>query len=202
MTTHWEKTSSPLLRNATSVTLLVKGQNKYTLMQIKEAIIDGLRLTQLRWWLCRPSAGAVGVAVADDSLDCIQVQCVRGREPNLGVQVLLVSAHYSQGSCSELGFWPSGNTRLSSSRIFRIKVSLWVWTGTPRWANGRHAWDDRYVKNQLHHSSTITATNILLVDEFIRAGMSPLKGKLNWSFPCIIWITREDSTEGSLRIQV
>ena len=43
MTTHWEKTCSPLLRNATSVTLLVKGKNKYTLMQIKEAIKDGLR---------------------------------------------------------------------------------------------------------------------------------------------------------------
>ena len=37
--------------------------------------------------------------------------------------------------------------------------------------------DDRYVKNQLHHSCTVTATNILLVDEFVRAEMSLLKGK-------------------------
>ena len=43
MSTHWEKRSSPLLRNATSVTLLVKGQNKYTLMQIREAIKGGLK---------------------------------------------------------------------------------------------------------------------------------------------------------------
>ena len=50
--------------------------------------------------------------------------------------------------------------------------------------------DDHYVKNQLHHSCTVTATTILLVDEFTRAGMSPLKGKLNWSFPCIIWIMK------------
>ena len=39
--------------------------------------------------------------------------------------------------------------------------------------------DDHYVKNQLHHSCTVTATNILLDDEFMRAGMSSLKGKLN-----------------------
>ena len=39
--------------------------------------------------------------------------------------------------------------------------------------------DDHYVKNQLHHSCPVTATDTLLVDEFMRTGVSPLKGKLN-----------------------
>ena len=96
MTTHWEKTSSPLLRNATSVILLVKGQHKFTLMQIKEAIKDGWRaVTKAVDDGCvTPSAGAVGVAMADDSLDCVQVQCVRGRaqlgSPSIADELLTI----------------------------------------------------------------------------------------------------------------
>lgn len=37
-------------------------------------------------------------------------------------------------------------------------------------------WDNYRVKRQLLHSCTVIASNLLLVDEIMRAGMSSLKG--------------------------
>ncbi|KAM9045582.1 T-complex protein 1 subunit zeta-2 isoform 2-T5 [Megaptera novaeangliae] len=49
-------------------------------------------------------------------------------------------------------------------------------TGEPMVAADAGVWDNYCVKNQLLHSCTVIATNILLVDEIMRAGMSSLKG--------------------------
>ncbi|KAM5215812.1 T-complex protein 1 subunit zeta-2 isoform 5-T6 [Hipposideros larvatus] len=85
--------------NPLSVTLLVKGPNKHTLTQIKDAVRDGLR--------------AIKNAIED---------------------------------------------------------------GEPMVAADVGIWDNYCVKKQLLHSCTVIATNILLVDEIMRAGMSSLKG--------------------------
>uniref|UniRef100_UPI0037553B65 TCP-1/cpn60 chaperonin family protein n=1 Tax=Salmonella sp. s51933 TaxID=3160127 RepID=UPI0037553B65 len=37
-------------------------------------------------------------------------------------------------------------------------------------------WDNYNVKRQLLHSCTVIASNLLLVDEIMKAGMSSLKG--------------------------
>ncbi|OWK11416.1 CCT6A [Cervus elaphus hippelaphus] len=49
-------------------------------------------------------------------------------------------------------------------------------TGEPMVAAEAGIWDNYCVKKQLLHSCTVIATNILLVDEIMRAGMSSLKG--------------------------
>ncbi|XP_025778850.1 T-complex protein 1 subunit zeta [Puma concolor] len=49
-------------------------------------------------------------------------------------------------------------------------------TGEPMVAAEVGIWDNYCVKKQLLHSCTVIATNILLVDEIMRAGMSSLKG--------------------------
>ncbi|XP_057392518.1 LOW QUALITY PROTEIN: T-complex protein 1 subunit zeta-2 [Balaenoptera acutorostrata] len=49
-------------------------------------------------------------------------------------------------------------------------------TGEPMVAADAGVWDNYCVKKQLLHSCTAIATNILLVDEIMRAGMSSLKG--------------------------
>ncbi|KAB0380715.1 hypothetical protein FD755_008499 [Muntiacus reevesi] len=48
--------------------------------------------------------------------------------------------------------------------------------GEPMVAAEAGIWDNYCVKKQLLHSCTVIATNILLVDEIMRAGMSSLKG--------------------------
>ena len=49
-------------------------------------------------------------------------------------------------------------------------------TDEPMVAAEAGIWDKYCVKKQLLHSCTVIATNILLVDEIMRAGMSSLKG--------------------------
>ncbi|XP_036693963.1 T-complex protein 1 subunit zeta-2 [Balaenoptera musculus] len=49
-------------------------------------------------------------------------------------------------------------------------------TGEPMVAADAGVWDNYCVKKQLLHSCTVIATNILLADEIMRAGMSSLKG--------------------------
>ncbi|GCB81558.1 hypothetical protein scyTo_0021856, partial [Scyliorhinus torazame] len=49
-------------------------------------------------------------------------------------------------------------------------------TGEPMLAGETGVWDNYNVKKQLLHSCTVIASNILLVDEIMRAGMSSLKG--------------------------
>ncbi|KAB0338151.1 hypothetical protein FD754_024780 [Muntiacus muntjak] len=48
--------------------------------------------------------------------------------------------------------------------------------GEPMVAAEADIWDNYCVKKQLLHSCTVIATNIHLVDEIMRAGMSSLKG--------------------------
>ena len=55
-------------------------------------------------------------------------------------------------------------------------VSVDLNTGEPIVAAEAGIWDNYCVKKQLLHSCTVIATNILLVDEIMRAGMSSLKG--------------------------
>ena len=65
-------------------------------MQIKEAIKDGWRAVTnaVDDGCVTPSAAAVGVAMADDRLDCVQVQCVRGRaqlgSPSIANELLTI----------------------------------------------------------------------------------------------------------------
>ncbi|EHB16221.1 T-complex protein 1 subunit zeta [Heterocephalus glaber] len=49
-------------------------------------------------------------------------------------------------------------------------------TGEPMVAAEAGVWDNYCVKKQLLHSCTVIATNILLVDEIMRAGISSPKG--------------------------
>uniref|UniRef100_A0A673LG61 T-complex protein 1 subunit zeta-like n=1 Tax=Sinocyclocheilus rhinocerous TaxID=307959 RepID=A0A673LG61_9TELE len=111
--------------NPRSVTLLVKGPNKHTLTQIKDAMRDGLRAVKnaIEDGSVVAGAGAFEVAVADALVK--HKPKVKGRA-QLGVQ-------------ASVCFWLM---HLSLSRL----------------------------------RSTVIASNILLVDEIMRAGMSSLKG--------------------------
>ncbi|OWK07583.1 hypothetical protein Celaphus_00008187 [Cervus elaphus hippelaphus] len=55
-------------------------------------------------------------------------------------------------------------------------VGIHLNTGEPMVAANAGVWDNYCIKKQLLHSCTVIATNILLVDEIIRAGMSSFKG--------------------------
>ncbi|KAF6715789.1 T-complex protein 1 subunit zeta [Oryzias melastigma] len=164
--------------NPRSVTLLVKGPNKHTLTQIKDAVRDGLRAVKnaIEDGCVVPGAGAFEVAVADALVK--HKPSIKGRA-QLGVQafadaLLVIPKVLAQNS----GYDPQETLlklqteNKESGQLVGVDLS----TGEPMVAGEAGVWDNYSVKKQLLHSCTVIASNILLVDEIMRAGMSSLKG--------------------------
>ncbi|XP_030637346.1 T-complex protein 1 subunit zeta isoform X2 [Chanos chanos] len=164
--------------NPRSVTLLVKGPNKHTLTQIKDAVRDGLRAVKnaIEDGSVVAGAGAFEVAVADALVK--HKPKVKGRA-QLGVQafadaLLIIPKVLAQNS----GYDPQ-ETLVKLQTEFKESgqlVGVDLSTGEPMLAGEAGVWDNYSVKKQLLHSCTVIASNILLVDEIMRAGMSSLKG--------------------------
>ncbi|KFZ48115.1 T-complex protein 1 subunit zeta, partial [Antrostomus carolinensis] len=164
--------------NPRSVTLLIRGPNKHTLTQIKDAVRDGLRAVKnaIEDGCVVPGAGALEVAVANALVK--HKPSVKGRA-QLGVQafadaLLIIPKVLAQNS----GYDPQETLvkvqteHAESGQLTGVDLN----TGEPMVAAAAGIWDNYNVKKQLLHSCTVIASNILLVDEIMRAGMSSLKG--------------------------
>lgn len=161
-----------------SVTLLLKGPNKHTLTQIKDAIHDGLRAVKngIEDECVLPGAGAFEIAAYQELMKFKNE--VKGRA-RLGVQayadaLLVIIKVLAQNS----GLDPQ-------EAIVKLQeeytgpgqaVGLDIKTGEALIPLDAGIVDNYRVKKQLLHSCTVIATNLLLVDEIMRAGMSSLKG--------------------------
>ncbi|KAL0605699.1 T-complex protein 1 subunit zeta [Plecturocebus cupreus] len=164
--------------NPRSVTLLIKGPNKHTLTQIKDAVRDGLRAVKnaIDDGCVVPGAGAVEVAMAEALMK--YKPSVKGRA-QLGVQafadaLLIIPKVLAQNSGFDLQetLVKIQAEHSESGQLVGVDLN----TGEPMVAAEVGVWDNYCVKKQLLHSCTVIATNILLVDEIMRAGMSSLKG--------------------------
>uniref|UniRef100_A0A2I3HU81 Chaperonin containing TCP1 subunit 6B n=1 Tax=Nomascus leucogenys TaxID=61853 RepID=A0A2I3HU81_NOMLE len=164
--------------NPRSVTLLVKGPNKHTLTQVKDAIRDGLRAIKnaIEDGCMVPGAGAIEVAMAEALVT--YKNSIKGRA-RLGVQafadaLLIIPKVLAQNA----GYDPQETLVKVQAEHVESKqlVGIDLNTGEPMVAADAGVWDNYCVKKQLLHSCTVIATNILLVDEIMRAGMSSLKG--------------------------
>ncbi|XP_074969471.1 T-complex protein 1 subunit zeta [Phalacrocorax aristotelis] len=164
--------------NPRSVTLLIRGPNKHTLTQIKDAVRDGLRAVKnaIEDGCVVPGAGALEVAVANALVK--HKPNIKGRA-QLGVQafadaLLIIPKVLAQNS----GYDPQETLvkvqteHAESGQLTGVDLN----TGEPMVAAAAGIWDNYNVKKQLLHSCTVIASNILLVDEIMRAGMSSLKG--------------------------
>uniref|UniRef100_F7IN22 Chaperonin containing TCP1 subunit 6B n=1 Tax=Callithrix jacchus TaxID=9483 RepID=F7IN22_CALJA len=164
--------------NPRSVTLLVKGPNKYTLTQIKDAIREGLHAIKnaSEDGCVVPGTGAVEVAM-EEALVTYKKR-VTGRA-HLGVQafadvLLIIPKVLAQNA----GYDPQETLVKVQAEHFESKqlVGIDLNKGEPMVAADEGVWDNYCVKKQLLHSCTVIPTNILLVDEIMRAGMSSLQG--------------------------
>ncbi|XP_075798417.1 T-complex protein 1 subunit zeta-2 isoform X6 [Microtus pennsylvanicus] len=163
--------------NPLSVTLLIKGPNKHTLIQIKDALRDGLRAVKnaIEDGCVVPGAGAAEVAIAEALVN--YKHRVQGRS-RLGVQafadaLLIVPKVLAQNSGYDLQetLIKIQTEHAESKELVGIDLN----TGEPMVAAEAGIWDNYCVKKHLLHSCTVIATNILLVDEIMRAGMSSLR---------------------------
>jgi len=165
-------------KNPKSVTILVKAPNKHTMIQIKDAIKDGLRAVTnaVEDKFLVPGAGAFEMAVSAELTK--YKETVKGKA-RLGVaafaEAMLVipktlaqnAGHDQQSVLVELH-----DAFAASKKLVGIDLK----TGGALFPMEHGIVDNYRVKRQIIHSATIIASNLLLVDEIMRAGLSSLKG--------------------------
>ncbi|CAB3220608.1 unnamed protein product [Arctia plantaginis] len=165
-------------KNPHSVTILIKGPNKHTLTQIKDAVRDGLRAINnaIEDKCVIPGAGAFEIK-ANMELQKYK-DTVKGKA-RLGIQayaeallvipkILAVNSGYdAQDTIVKLQ---------EESRLNPDPIGLDLSTGEAIKPTDLGIIDNYVVKKQIINSCSVIASNLLLVDEIMRAGMSSLKG--------------------------
>lgn len=165
-------------KNPKSVTILIKAPNKHTMLQIKDAIKDGLRavVNAIEDKFLVPGAGAFEMK-ANSELNKYK-ETVKGKA-RLGVaafaEAMLVipktlaqnAGHDQQSVLVDLQ-----DALAESKKLVGIDLK----TGGALFPMEHGIVDNYRVKRQIIHSATIIASNLLLVDEIMRAGLSSLKG--------------------------
>lgn len=161
-----------------SVTILVKGPNKHTIVQIKDAIRDGLRAVKnaIEDGKVVPGAGAVEIAIYQ-TLQQYKNE-VRGKA-RLGVEafstaMLVIPKALAQNSGHDAQ--ECLVKMLQEYKGFDRAVGLDLTSGEAMYPAEAGVWDNYCVKKQLLNSCTVISSNLLIVDEVMRAGMSSLKG--------------------------
>jgi len=166
------------VKNPHSVTVLVKGPNKHTLTQIKDAVRDGLRAVKnaIDDDCAVPGAGAVEIAIHEHLMG--MMKDVKGRQ-RLGVaafaeamliipKVLALNSGFdAQESIVKLQ---------EQAEETGEAVGINLNSGEACLPADEGILDNYCVKRNMLHSATVIASQLLLVDEVMRAGMSSLKG--------------------------
>uniref|UniRef100_A0A4D5RA11 T-complex protein 1 subunit zeta n=1 Tax=Scolopendra viridis TaxID=118503 RepID=A0A4D5RA11_SCOVI len=165
-------------KNPQSVTILMKGPNKYTLNQIKDAIHDGLRAIKnaIDDGCIVPGAGAFEIAAHAQLMKFKNT--VKGRA-RLGIQAFADSLLIIPKTLAENSGFDRQDTIVKLQEEYNEagqSVGLDITTGEALVPFDAGIFDNYCVKQQMIHSCTVIASNLLLVDEIMRAGMSSLKG--------------------------
>lgn len=161
-----------------SVTILMKAPNKHTLVQIKDAVRDGLRAINnaVDDKAIIPGAGAFELTAYKELM--IFKDSVKGKS-RLGIaayaealliipKVLAVNSGFdAQDTIVKLQ---------EESRLNPEPVGLDLSSGEAINPKQMGIYDNYIVKKQIINSCSVIASNLLLVDEIMRAGMSSLKG--------------------------
>uniref|UniRef100_A0A2R5LGL0 Putative t-complex protein 1 subunit zeta danio rerio chaperonin n=1 Tax=Ornithodoros turicata TaxID=34597 RepID=A0A2R5LGL0_9ACAR len=162
------------LKDPRSVTVLIKGPNKHTLTQIKDAVHDGLRAVKnaIEDECVVPGAGAFEIA-AHVALTEMK-PTVKGRA-QLGVQAFadaLLVIVKTLAANSGLDAQDVLVKLLQERRITNQPVGINLTTGEASVPANEGIFDNYCVKRQLLNSCTVIASNLLLVDEIMFAGVS------------------------------
>lgn len=170
-------------RNPHSCTILVKGQNPHSIAQIKDALRDGLRAVKnaIDHPLYVPKdanaklvagAGAFEIAV-HHHLTTVTKNTVEGRA-KLGVQAFADAMLITPKALAENSGLDLQDTLIKLQEAYAKDpsnpVGLDVVTGEPIFPEKLGIWDGMLVKKSVMHLSTTLASQLLLVDEMMRAG--------------------------------
>jgi len=161
------------VKNPRSCTLLVKGPNKHTILQIQDAIRDGLRAVKntLEDGHVILGAGAFEVGCAEDLKKFARE--VKGTD-KLGVEIfanalLTIPKTLAVNS----GLDPTTSILQLQDEFSKGKnVGLNIYSGEPLDPDAEGIYDNYTVKRQMLQTASVVATQLLLVDEILKAGKS------------------------------
>jgi len=157
--------------NPFSCTILIKGPNKHSIEQIKDAVRDGLRAVKntVEDGFVIPGAGAFSIAAHADLLKFKDT--IKGR-PKIGVQVFADALLVVPKTLAENSGFDAMDTiiKLQEEHAKGHVVGLDLVTGEAMDPAAEGIWDQYRVLRQILHSSSVVATQLLLVDEVMKAG--------------------------------
>jgi len=161
----------------TSCTVLLKGPNDHTIAQMKDAVRDGLRAVKNVYEdaALLPGAGAFEVAICQRLLNETR-KTVAGRA-KLGVQAFAEALLVIPKTLAENAGLDVQETvlTLQDEHDRGSAAGLDVVTGEPMDPVLSGVLDNYIVKVQMLHSAPVVATQLLLVDEVMRAGVNMRK---------------------------
>ncbi|XP_049879230.1 T-complex protein 1 subunit zeta [Pectinophora gossypiella] len=165
-------------KNPLSVTILIKGPNKHTLIQIKDAVRDGLRAINnaIEDKCIIAGAGAFEIK-ANTELQKFK-DTVKGKA-RLGIQAYAEALLVIPKTLAINSGYDAQDTIVKlqeESRLSPDPIGLDLSTGEASKPTDLGIFDNYLVKKQILNSCSVIASNLLLVDEIMRAGMSSLKG--------------------------
>lgn len=165
-------------KNPQSVTILLKGPNKHTLAQTKDAVRDGLRAIKnvIDDGAVVPGAGAFEIA-AWMALQKFKTS-VKGKS-RLGIQAYAEALLIIPKTIAVNSGFDAQDTIVKlqeAAESSGLPVGMDVNTGEVLSPVDAGIYDNLTVKRQIINSCSVIASNLLLVDEVMRAGMSSLKG--------------------------
>ncbi|KAF7489948.1 T-complex protein 1 subunit zeta [Sarcoptes scabiei] len=166
------------LKNPESVTILIRGPQKYALTQIKDALYDGLRAIKntIEDGSLIPGAGAFEIALHSYLLNYMNE--LKGKE-QMGVKAYAEALMVIPKTLAFNSGYDQKEVVLKLLREFNQNpsnpIGLDLSTGEPFDPTTMGIFDNYRVKRQLLYSCTSIACNILLVDEIMRAGLTSLK---------------------------
>jgi len=166
-------------KNPQSVTILVKGPNRHTITQIKDAVRDGLRATKnvLDDKKVVPGAGAFEFMLNKRLLEFKQT--VKGKV-KFGVQAFAEAMlaipktlTINAGLDAQDSLVKVQDAMLENNEPYGIDLN----TGEPVLPKDIGVYDNYCVKRQLLHNSPVLASQLLQIDTIMRAGMATMKAK-------------------------
>merc|ERR1712096_332401 len=166
------------VKNPNSCTGLIKGANEHSIIQIKDAIRDGLRSVKnaLEDAALIPGAGSFEIS-ASCHLDEFKKQ-LHGK-PRLGVEIFskaLLIIPKTLIENSGLDVQEKLLELVYQYEQSKEPVGIDLMTGDPLSPQLEGIWDSYLVKKQMFNLGPVLAQQLLLVDEVIRAGVNMKKG--------------------------
>lgn len=163
-----------------SVTILMKGSNKHTLVQVKDALRDGLRAINnaIEDRAVVPGAGAFEIRAYNELLR--HKDTIKGKV-RLGIQAYAEALLVIPKNLAVNSGYDAQDTIVTLQEEDRLcagageTVGLDLTTGEAMRPADLGVFDNYIVKKQILNSCSVIASNLLLVDEIMRAGMTSLK---------------------------